>query len=334
MFEDIYKSANDAIDTKDAFARISKKIYAKKSVDNHRFYYALTTAAVCAAALLAVFFIPHDTATIPETAVRVVQNDTAKENKISDRIADDTASATDTTAEHKENIPDIVTKTAKTHESEKTEIAGNIPQTAPAEITAAQNEPPQNEEKIHEKPTEKQESISAPITVVMRVNNVMRNTRAARASGHGTDTGAAVPQTVSIAAEEQKEEHELSYEEYCKYIGCDVKNKITDFTDVSPEFFGIYKDDNGNVTADEYTFSFEKDNEYLTVTVTKDFTNVNEFLASDEYEKSIFGENNAVVTHSDDVYNAYFVKDDTSYAILLADSSEDELKNVILSLIM
>ena len=45
MFKDIYKSANESIDTDEAFERISKKIYGQKPVKKYKIYYEIAAAA-------------------------------------------------------------------------------------------------------------------------------------------------------------------------------------------------------------------------------------------------------------------------------------------------
>lgn len=324
MFKDIYKSANESIDTEEAFKRISKKIYEEKSVKNYKIYQGIAAAAACAAVICAVLFnMPESTA--PTSGIQIAEK-TEKNEKVTPSEMPENQYVLKNEDKVEENI-NSATETA------------NLP-TVNKEVQTVENTDELKNEEIYSAPNEEKEEISEKISiqVVMRINDVAEK-RSFRASAYAA-TGASAamgnlhePASFCVDMEKTEERQEFSYEEYCEYIGNDIKSKITGFEDISAEFGGIYKDGDGIAEEDKYTFSFEKDDEYLEITVTKDLSETESFISSDEYEKSSFGETEAVIIQECGIYDAYFVRENTAYEVMLENSSEEELENVILSLI-
>lgn len=341
MFKDIYKSANESIDTDEVFERISKKIHEKKPAKNYKIYYGIAAAAACAVIVCAVIFnvqFENNQNVDIQVAKSSPVNESVKQQPVTEMPAAPQQETDEMPAEGKTEEksavrfePQISEKQTQTENS-----------TVENKEEGPQAEPDETVEKKHE-PT--------PIRIVMKINKAVLERSVMSASAYSrdlkesADVGAydsdseeETPKPVlrsSGGAAQMKTEapKELSYDEYCDYIGCDIKVKIPNFADTSAEFSGIYKNPDGSIPYDAYTFSFEKDGAYLYITPTKDLTAVKSYLDSTEYEKSLFGETDTVITQHDDVYNAYFVKGDTAYTVMLGNSSEDELKNVILELI-
>lgn len=347
MFKDIYKSANESIDTDEAFERISKKIYGQKPVKKYKIYYEIAAAAACAAIVCAVAFnIPFKDTNID---IRVAKNPPVNETVKQPSASEPPAAPVQNT----DAVPPAEKKTTENN-SVRFEPKTSEEQTHKEKYTVESNTEEQ-QEKPAENPEPKHEPI--PVRIVMKINKVVAEqalmsastykavadfSESADSGAEGSSSEAAIPKAAAPepvlrssgggAKQKSEEPEELSYDEYCEYIGCDIKVKIPDFTDTSAEFSGIYKNPDGSIAYDAYTFSFEKNDEYLYVTPTKNLSAVTSYLDSPEYEKSLFGETEAVITQCDDVYDAYFIKEDTAYTLMLGNSSEEELKNVILGL--
>lgn len=341
MFKDIYKSANESIDTDEVFERISKKIHEKKTAKLYKIYYGIAAAAACAAIVCAVIFnvqFENNQNADIKVAKSSPGNEPVKKQSVIEIPAVPQQEADEMPAEEK-----IEEKSAVRFEPQ---ISEEQTQTENSTVKNKEEEPQAETDETVEKKHE-----PTPIRIVMKINKAVseRSVMSASAYTHAleeSDTGTAhdldskeeAPKPVlrsSEGAAQMKTEapKELSYDEYCDYIGCDIKVKIPNFADTSAEFSGIYKNSDGSIPYDAYTFSFEKDGAYLYITPTKDLTAVKSYLDSTEYEKSLFGETEAVITQYDDVYNAYFVKGETAYTVMLGNSSEDELKNVISELL-
>lgn len=325
MIEEIYKSANESIDTKDAFERVSRNIFEKKYVNRRKVYCGIVSAAACAAAVCAVFLnMPLNVN--DNTGIELAKKSEHDKPAVQTLIPDD----------------ETIKPDAETAVTEQAEVPLETKE-KPKNVTQKTSETVKKEEVPVEQPKEPENNSDViPIQVMMHINKAVMKNTAMRASVYsaeedsayaGGGAGVSVDISEETAVESEKTYEEISYEEYCGYIGCDIRSKIDGFAETSTGFYGIYKDGDGNITPESHMFSFEKDDEYMYITLTKDLSEVKEFLDFDEYEKSVFGENNVVVTQEYDIYNAYFTKDDTAYTVSLINSSEEELKNVILSLI-
>lgn len=340
MFKDIYKSANDSIDTSEAFERISTKIYKTKPTKIYRPYFGAVAVAACALIVCTVFFKFSFNTNTTEN-IHIAKKSTPK------TVIGNTADSKKDNFELQTSNPSRPAESEEKNITEEKNVSAvKIQPVKPVENIQNRNIPSNVPSPV---PTEVPDT-KAPLYIVLNVNRAAAKNHTARAGGaytykfseHSEDTVPAAEAAFTLDDTQIPVEtentisdtpKELSYDEYCLYMGCDIKSRIINFTDISSDFSGIYQNCDGTVPYDEYTFSFENGNEYLNITVTKQLSSISDFLDSPEYQKSIFGEIEAVIIQDENILNAYFIKNGTAYTIMLTDSSDTTLKNIITSLI-
>ncbi len=340
MIKEIYKSANESIDTKDAFARISKELYEKKPERHYGIFYGIAAAAACAVITCTMLFNMPESVQ-PSPKIQIAEKSVTKDTYVPEEPEI-----------QKETAKNVIADTDETEQViNKAETKKEVDEKQVSESVVLNSDTAAVEEKKSDEKQNKSETTpsAAPIQVMMNINNAAMRSTSARVSAYAAPAnsvagGGGISEEMAektedesiqnaLSAETEETQTAVSYEEYCEYIGCDIRSEITDFTEVSPEYFEMYKDFDGNIIPNGYTFSFEKNDEFLYVTLTKNLNEIKEFIEFDGYEKSTFAETEAVITKEHDIYNVYFIKDNTAYTVSLANSSEEELKNVVLSLI-
>lgn len=126
----------------------------------------------------------------------------------------------------------------------------------------------------------------------------------------------------------------MTPEEYAEYIGKDIAGVLDipdDLAVLVPEFIEAEIDENGNITSEKATFyahseDFERFAE-VNVSKTKNIT-----IPSENLEVSDICGNEAVIISDGTDYNASFVCDGVQYFVRTGGITEEELKNLLISL--
>lgn len=317
-FKDIYKSANDDIHADRVILNdiIAKSEYKNRPRFKVRYVYAAATIAIAVSVSMlakAPSGVKTDKQIVKNTEYsRMDLTDENEVGRISDSSEEKTASDKDApssvggdTSAVAEKQPDII-KDAET-------------------IT----DTTRDEGIFEEKDTTAQEHAYKHVASndILRINARQSAPRTAMSGGGTAVYTAADTETVWV---------DITYGEYCEYIGMDIiANAIIpenlhfgDFETVS------IRKENGEITNDEAHFSaVDSDGgKYVQVITSKLFNDADNYLTDVGFEKSIFNGMNVVVIDEDDVYSAYFMKNDTSVGITAYSFSENELKNLLSSL--
>ena len=86
----------------------------------------------------------------------------------------------------------------------------------------------------------------------------------------------------------------------------------------------------GELLSDENTFSYSGEN-FLMFTTSSSMENTLFFINSDQYEKSVFGDKNAVILFDGSVYEAHIIHSSGTALKFVTDLPEEQLKNLRIS---
>ncbi|MBR6523921.1 MAG: hypothetical protein IKT39_04855 [Clostridia bacterium] len=298
MFKDIYKAANDDIKP-DPY--LLGRILNKSKEKPKSFFYR-HRIAVFAAALALIIALPSFIKAPENTGSTVLDNNILPE------------------AQNDKTYFILSNKTSENAEESVTENSA-------ADILNTEESAPKNSttEILTAKTTQDE---NAPVytadetTVVMSVNSF-----------------SATPQMASLARasggemEQIDEISEITAGQYFVDLGfspdiLDVpEGLLPDFTNDTT--VTITKQD-GETLSDENTFTYSGEN-FLILTTSSDTENALSYINDEQYEKSIFGDKNAVVLYDGSIYEAHIIHGSGTALKFVTDISEEQLKNLLIS---
>lgn len=86
----------------------------------------------------------------------------------------------------------------------------------------------------------------------------------------------------------------------------------------------------GEVLSDENTFTFTGEN-FLMLTTSSNRENALAYINNDHFEKSVFGDKNAVIFYDGSVYESHIIHSSGTALKFVTDISEEQLKNLLIS---
>lgn len=299
MFKDLYKQANEKIDTLDAKARVMKKIACPAPV--RKSYPVARVAALAACFVLTVAAAGiyenmqkeiDNPLEIPTTNIEVVTKTDASpvaaygETETTKRET----KASPTTKNSVANREVIANETTLPVKEQDTDSV--LADTATPEVT----EENASEAALAIEPVAQEEHIT---------------------SGSGGVAMARMAESDMVMFEGViGEAVEVSPEEYCEYLGKNIPEiaQLPDGVEDHTKAQQLLADDNGNYIDDTFTFLFEGSGKIITIKTTK---NMETILENPENEM---------------VLNEQFEADGIGYAITATNCTEDEFEKIVFSL--
>lgn len=300
MFKDIYKRANDKIDTQSAKSRVIAKL--NKPVPVKRHYPVAKIAALAACFVLTIAIagvyerVQKDISPAPMPQVSEKATDALQSAPISEEMqkyAEQDAAKPAPKAVKKEN-----TMPAENDFEKEADVADKI----------ADENPPVAE--IAETLDEKQAGLV--------INN-------------GLDEQMAY----AVRAMSDKNEKEVPVSEYCEYLGKnipEVVSAVVDMTDETTDVQMLEVDEAGEYVDDSYEFLFTKEDKILKIETTKQADKIKEKIESSDLLKSKIGETDAVVMAENEIMKAYFATEKIGYTITSVNCEEILVEELLFSL--
>lgn len=353
MFKDIYKQANDKIDTQSAksrvIAKLNKPMPVKRSVSVAKIA-ALAACFVLTIAVAGVYEqVQKDELPVPVPPV-VATPKTAENTAEDSQVVVESGAETPPILEKKpeptakpQSSPEA-TKKAQALKGDEQRTVRKVhiyPENTPvvAEIDAL----PENT--IEETPVT--ESASTPQPQAIEALTDESADVAQKASG-GSGGGSARQQsglvinntldedmTFAVRAMPDKNEKEVSVLEYCEYLGKNIPEVVSaavDMTNETTDTQMLEVDETGEYTDDSYEFLFTKEDKVLKIETTKQTEKIKEKIENPDLVKSKIGETDAVVMAENDVMKAYFTADEIGYTITSVNCEEILVEELLFSL--
>lgn len=357
MFKDLYKQANDRIDTKEPFERMMKNLEnAPQSADKKIAFIRKAEYAATLAACVCLTFVGvkvYNQNELKQNPVLEIQNNVKENNTLQNKIYtnDDilpNTSLQENTQIKKEVSPDksaseLKIPTKEKYQQQKTDNSAAI-ETAQQEYAPPADETVQDSiiennfteqatSKIHTDETiaesAQDDNANAPIETppVMAAAAIMFDEDSNKQSDsseifYGSAGGNS--RSINITTKE------ITLSEYYDYLG----KKIS-----MPEGYEIKTDnsklfevgENGIFTDDRWTIVFEKGNGTAEITPSKDISSVKHYFET-YVTTNISGVDAAIFSGGDAEFSAYMISDDIAYEINTANIDKEELKKIISSL--
>lgn len=322
MYKDLYKRANDSIETSDAKMRVMARLQKaeKRSVPVKRVS-QLAALAACLLVTVAALNIYNDFEKeqskepafpyIQDAAVVPTALPTATPEVVE---AEATPQPAVKTAEKPKQLK-TAQKTAEPKNVAKTEVIEPPKETAEIEQTAAQEPIACEFEDINNTAV-----IEAPKEAEIVINEGIPE--------------ASAPMPAAFSRNIGKIE-EVTLSEYYEYIGKDVAAaaKLPDGFALNTQDAALLEvGDDGAYKSDEWCFIFENEEKSVEIITTKKTDSVSELIEDEAYQKSVVCEKPAVVFKEDDFYKAYMVSEEVGYTVGSTGLSEDEISELLVSL--
>ena len=159
----------------------------------------------------------------------------------------------------------------------------------------------------------------------------------AASGGSDMASGGAAASKYAANAAEEYHSVEWSNEQYAEYLGYDLMKKLVlpkDFTYSGDEINVFTANKDGSLLYDGKMYSYTGDDaRSITAVTTKDTANVSGYIDDADYELSDIGGIKTVIIQEEKGYECYMINNGISISVFTYGISEDELREVLLSLV-
>lgn len=340
MFKDVYKRANDSIDTRDAYKRIMEKIEVqKKRKNSYRHVYNAAAIAACLVIAVSTGVYVHISnnietekiAKLPEKTLNQDENDLVKSKDIETvtknfeedtaEIAKETVKSVQTPEKTEEKLPDKKVVKKEVKKAEPQPLQTNMPEEKAVSVPIPTVSPKERAQKLDIK-------INEPLYAA---SEMYAGDAIMKKSSDGSESNA----IYAIAEEDALRQKEITLDEYYNYLGKDVKKSLTlpqGFADQTADPQMLCVDADSNYSCDNWIFMYVCEDKRIEITTTKNTADVKDILNSDIYQKSSIYGIEAVVVKNGDVFTAYIIKDNIAYTVECCSITLADLQNLLVSI--
>lgn len=333
MFEELYKRANDRIDTDEQYRRLMKKLdkspqkqHSSRISVIRRAEYAAALAACVSLAFIGIKSADFGTKKINETVPDSYSIAEKNKGEINPEISENDIAITpapQNTPKTRDIKSTADTKTKKPA-AKKTPSASFEAVREPEKAESAEDTAPAAVQKESIAAQEPEASAEAQSIDEIKINKADAADTAVMSSGANF-----------YDMQRKMRSEQISDEEYAEYLGINVPEKIDipeGMENKSSSGTAIEKDEEGNITEDRKTYVFEGNEKYASVTTTRDTKSTEEYLTSESYEKSIISGNEAVIIANDVSFEGHIITSGTALDITAYNFTQTEFEDVMKSL--
>ena len=341
MFKDVYKRANDSIDTQDAYKRLMEKIESpvKRKNPNRHAYKAAAAMAACLVIAVSTGVYVHISENIKTESIAKIpeKNPNRSENELAKRndTAADEQNLTEETAE-------IAKEPAITVKPQEKAAAVKLPEkkAAQAKEKTAEPQPLQTnlpEEKAADTPIPTVAPKERAQKLDININEPLYEAKAYSGDAEmkkSADMGAANAM-FAITEEDALRQKETTLDEYYNYLGKDVKKSLTlpqGFADKTADTQMLCVDADGNYSFDNWIFMYVCEDKRIEITTTKNTGEVKDIINGGSYKKSSVYGIDTVVVKNGDGFTAYMIKDNVAYTANCRGITLADLQNLLVSI--
>lgn len=321
MFKDLYKQANDKIDTQDAKARVMQRLSQPAPVRKSYPVAKIATLAACFVLTVAAAGIYENMQKDTDNPLEIPSTNTAV---VAQTDVPPVAAYSEPEAKAKPSVEKSATKKAgvvnETFAPVKPQDTADVLTDAaiPEAVTEIIAEPTPEAESAQQEPVTSGGGGGAATA---------RSMPADTADGVDLASGFSLPTSRGVP---------VSAEEYCEYIGADIPKRVALPDGVKDETVPVQfvtVGENGEYLEDNFTFLFMGNGKSVQIETTKNTGNIQDKIKSPDYEKSKVCGFDAAVHAENGILQAYMAAADVGYCVTTVNCSEEELKNVLESLI-
>lgn len=323
LYKDLYKRANDSIETSDAKMRVMARVQkAEKRIVPVKRVSQFAALAACLLITVAALNIYNnfEKGQKSEPEFPYIPNDAA-ELTVEPTVQPEAVEVT----------PQPMVKTAEKPKQPKTAPKTAQPENVVVKTEVIAQEPPK--EMVELKPTEAQEPISCNFEDIDNTAVIEEPKEAEIFVNEGLSEATA-PMPAAFSRNIGKIE-EVTLSEYYEYIGKDIgaAAKLPDGFALNTQDVALFEvGDDGAYKSDEWCFIFENEEKSVEIITTKKTDSISALIENEAYKKSVVCEKPAVVLKEDDFYKAYMVSEEVGYTVGSTGVSEDDISALLVSL--
>lgn len=255
----------------------------------------------------------------------------SRQSGASEKSSSSDTSERKVTGENPSQIAESVDNTAK------------MPETARADIVAAEYYPQTDADKKTEYNTDSYEASDDEETqevseyVSESVNTYTKSVVLhVNSEDYGSDYGAVSGTYENYDTSDPCEAVDWSMEDYFNYLGENIFDKITlepDFEYIGDYEMTVSVNERGEPGFDNRIFPYKgSSGRYVTVITSKNKLTAQSYLTDERYVKSDIAGNPAVIIGSEENYKCYIIENGISYIITASGVNEEELENLLVSI--
>ncbi len=337
LFKDMYKRANDAISTDEAYNRIMLKLEKPPVNTKRRRAAEIAALAACFIFTFAAVNVYNRYKELPKNSEIIAEHTQNPQSGITKMPENtDTASETDTVAESGEAavVPQdkkadgaAVPKNTTTAKTEDVKTTASPKAEKATEETAAAGKSAEEKVAADAAAVPQEQHKEVALQEKQQLTEIKLNSL--NSSGGGASAAA-----LRIAEEQDVQVRKVTKDEYYKYLGRNIEQEVIipdGFASTTQDMLVMELDGENNFADDRWSFIFQNNEKAVEIITTKDTESVQMYIDREDYLKSTVCGIDVVVLNDAAYYKAYIVSQDIGYMITGYGIEMSDLEKLLVS---